>query len=152
MILDDDESGHENHAFFSQHVWSTRQGKSHAIGRKLQLIIPGILRIWLDVDFLDANGDLEDAFGKSTVFILFYSEGYFASRNCQREIYTSIRLKKPVIVVYEGNELVLEIMKNKSSHFDEEGLVSSYLYDGEKSHFITWVKEDFYSAKALNNI
>lgn len=68
--------------------------------------MPDIL-IWLDVDNIqEANGNLGDFIEQSVVFILFYSNGYFAFNNCRREVYTAIRLNKPIIVVYEGNETV----------------------------------------------
>jgi hypothetical protein len=101
------DSNCEFHAFFS-HVWSTGKAKSHAIVRKMQLIMPGV-KIWLDVDDIDSSGgNLEQAVTGSRVFIVFVSKGYFASYNCRREIYTAMRLGKPVIVIYEGDRSMLE--------------------------------------------
>ena len=88
----------------------TGQAKSHAIVRKMQLILPGVM-IWLDVDNIESSGgNLEQAVTGSWVFIVFVSKGYFVSYNCsRREIYTVIRfLGNPVIVIYEGDKSVLE--------------------------------------------
>jgi len=92
----------KHHAFVS-HIWSTGQDKTHALVRKLQLHLPGI-KIWLDVDNLSNIEDLETSVKESAVFILMYTDGYFKSRNCQREISEAARLGKPVIIVYDDWE------------------------------------------------
>ena len=152
LVLDDITSNCEYHAFFS-HVWSTGQAKSHAIVRKIQLIMPEI-RIWLDVDDIHKyGGNLEQAVDESAVFILFYSEGYFASRNCRREIDAAIRLSKPVIIIYEGNEVVLECMKNECSKYcngNEPYLLQ--ILEHLKENSTPWVNEDIFAAQALKNI
>jgi hypothetical protein len=148
------ESNCEFHAFFS-HVWSTGQAKSHAIVRKIQLIIPGV-RIWLDVDDIDnSGGDLEQAVSESEVFIVFISKDYFKSWNCRREIYAAVRLGKPFVVIYEGDESALEIMINECRRFctgttDDETL-SKILHHLEQNS-IPWLDEKIFSAKALNRI
>jgi hypothetical protein len=146
------ESNCEFHAFFS-HVWSTGKAKSHAIVRKMQLVMPSV-RIWLDVDNIEGyGGDLEQAVAESVVFFVFVSKGYFASKNCQREIITAIILGKPVIVIYEGDVLALESMMNECKRYctgttDEETL-SKMLHHLEHSS-IPWVDENVFAAKALN--
>jgi hypothetical protein len=70
------------------------------------------VRIWLDIDNIQqSSGNLELAVGQAAVFILFHSEGYFASNNCRREINEAIRLKRRVIFIYEGNERVFTIRR-----------------------------------------
>jgi len=146
------ESNCEFHAFFS-HVWSTGQAKSHAIVRKMQLIMPGV-RIWLDVDDNESyGGNLEQAVSDSKVFIVFISKDYFASMNCRREIITAVRLGKPFIVIYEGDKVALESMMNECKRCctgttDEETL--SKILQHLEQDSIPWVDENIYSAKALN--
>jgi hypothetical protein len=146
------ESNCEYHAFFS-HVWSTGQAKSHAIVRKMQLIMPGV-RIWLDVDDIEGyGGNLEQAVSDSKVFIVFVSKDYFASKNCRQEIITAIRLGKPVIIIYEGDTFALESMMNECKRCctgitDDETL--SKILQHLKHNSIPWVDENIYSSKALN--
>ena len=92
-----------HHAFVS-HYWETGQAQTHAIVRKLQLLLPGI-KLWLDVDNLDNIGDLEINVGESNVFIIYYSDGYFTSQNCKRELFAAMKERKPVIVIYKVDNL-----------------------------------------------
>ena len=156
------------HVFVS-HVWSTGQAKTHAIVRKMQLLLPG-LKIWLDVDELHDISNLESSVEESVVFLLYYSKSYFRSRNCRREIYTAIRLNKPIIVVYEGGENTLrelreECMENCIGAIDIASpgslAVLKKLFgndDGElgfttsKNPPILWKNENEYSHASLNLI
>jgi hypothetical protein len=109
---------HCNFHVFMSHVWGTGQAKTHAITRKLQLFLPG-LKVWLDVDELDDISKLEESVAETAVFILYYSKGYFKSKNCRREIYAAMKLDKPVILLYEGDESVLMEMEEECmSHCD----------------------------------
>lgn len=56
--------------------------------RQLQILCPGI-RIWLDVDNLKDVGGLEEAIGGCATVVMLLSHGYFASKNCRREVYVS---------------------------------------------------------------
>jgi len=94
------------HVFLS-HIWSTGQDKAHNIARMTQLLLPG-LKIWLDVDNLQDMTQLEKSVKESAIFLLFYSEGYFRSVNCRREIYHAVSQIKPIIIVYEGDWQVVE--------------------------------------------
>lgn len=117
------------HAFVS-HVWGTGQDQTHTIVRQLKLLMPDI-RIWLDVDNLDDIGKLEDYVRQSAVIVIFLSQGYFryaeaasthplrtrprpgplsphptpfrSSANCRRELYTTLQLRKPMVVVREAD-------------------------------------------------
>ena len=150
LILDDVALTCEFHAFFS-HVWATGQAKSHAIVRKMQLVMPDV-RIWLDVDHIHQySGYLEQCVEMSVVLILFYSEGYFDSQNCRREIDTALRLGKPVIVIYEGGESTLNSMRNECEKSDESNILINIFEQGEEN-FILWVNEDIFAAKALSKI
>ena len=153
----------EYHALFS-HTWKTGQAKSHAIVRRMQLVMPQI-RIWLDVDEIhqESGGsgttgsmNLEVAVEKSAVLILFYSKGYFASRNCRREIYTALKLDKPIICIYEGNQCELKYMRDECIKYCskdlEPRLLSNMLHHLDQHTAIPWVNEDIFAAKALNKI
>jgi hypothetical protein len=103
---------HCNFHVFMSHVWGTGQAKTHAITRKLQLFLPG-LKVWLDVDELQDISQLEESVKESAVFILYYSGGYFRSKNCRREIYAAIKLEKPIILLYEGDKSILQEMEDE---------------------------------------
>ena len=96
------------HVFMS-HVWATGQARTHAIARKMQLLLPG-LKVWLDVDNLNDTSKLEDCVGASAVVVIFYSKGYFKSKNCRREVYAAMKFDKPIILLYEGHHSVIEDM------------------------------------------
>ena len=103
------------HAFFS-HVWRSGQGKTHAIVRMLQLHIPGI-KVWLDVDDLENIDMLEKSVANCAVVIIFYSEGYFESRNCRRELYAAVEQNKPIIVLYDGTDGVVENINEECDRY-----------------------------------
>ena len=56
------------HHVFVSHIWSTGQAKTHAIARKLQLMVPG-LQVWLDVDELNDISKLEQCVDQSAAFV-----------------------------------------------------------------------------------
>ena len=141
------------HAFIS-HVWSTGQAKTHAIVRKMQLLMPG-MALWLDVDKLDNIGELEQYIAESAVFILYYSEGYFRSENCRREVFAAFESRKPAFVIYEGNVKVIEEMKNEcEANCPENGTFPSssdlinYLFVNGGP--IRWFDAAVFSAASLN--
>lgn len=90
------------HVFMS-HTWSTGQAKTHAIVRKLQMTLPS-LQVWLDIDKLQDLSSLKQGVAESAVFIIFYSSGYFRSKNCNQELCCALELNKPIIVIYEGEQ------------------------------------------------
>lgn len=99
------------HVFMS-HVWESGQAQTHAIVREMQLLFPD-LKVWLDVDQLYDLSLLEESIASCAVFVLFYSRNYFRSKNCRREFLAAIEQKKPIIVLYEGDDLTLEEMRNE---------------------------------------
>merc|ERR1740136_223235 len=105
----------EYHAFLS-HVWKSGQGKTHAIVRKLQLYIPGI-KIWLDVDDLENISALEKSVANCSVLIIFYSEGYFQSKNCRRELYAAVSQNKPLLVLHESSDNTVETIKEECEEY-----------------------------------
>ena len=150
------------HAFMS-HTWSTGQAKTHAITRKLQLHLPK-LKIWLDVNDLEDISNFEKYVAEAETFILYYSAGYFRSKNCRREIYTAVRLEKPVLVIYEGDRSVVEeLLRECNMHcVDPESPGASsmlqYIFgDGSSSseNFnspILWLDQNVFSAASLKMI
>jgi len=78
----------------------------------MQIYLQGV-RVWLDVDDLEDITKLEESVNKTAVFILFYSEGYFASVNCRREVYAAVAAKKPIVTVYVNDSTAIEEMKRE---------------------------------------
>jgi hypothetical protein len=149
--------GECNYHIFMSHVWATGQSKTHAIARKLKLLLPQ-LQVWLDVDLLDDASKLEVYVESTLVFFLFYSTGYFESKNCRREIYAAIEMDKPIIVVYNGNESVLGTMRNEiKSHCNStnvEKILQRLLGDSESPNNIPiqWLDEGSFSVAAMKEI
>jgi hypothetical protein len=161
---------HCNFHVFMSHVWGTGQAKTHAITRKLQLFLPG-LKVWPNVDELQDISKLEESVVQSAVFILYYSRGYFRSKNCRREIYAAIKLDKPIILLYEGDELVLQEMEeeclsncgssnNGEIDYPRTALILEKLLgytnvlhaDSHIIESIQWLNEGSFSAVAKNRI
>uniref|UniRef100_A0A7S4F8J4 Uncharacterized protein n=1 Tax=Chrysotila carterae TaxID=13221 RepID=A0A7S4F8J4_CHRCT len=89
------------HLFLS-HTWQSGQDQVAVIKRQLQLCLPGV-RIFLDIDDLADISALETYVTKSTAVLLFLSKGYFASRNCLREVRRSEQAAKPLVLVHESD-------------------------------------------------
>ena len=144
-----------NFHVFMSHIWSTGQSRTHAIARKLQLLLPG-LKVWLDVDELRDLADLETSVEESAVFILFYSKNYFSSKNCRREIFAALNLDKPIVVVFEGDDNVIEEMQNECIKYCDSSIkptsseILEKLLEGEGP--IQWLNEGCFSAAALKCI
>lgn len=95
------------HHLFLSHVWDTGQDKAHKIARMIQLYLPGI-KIWLDVDSLENIAMLENSVSEAVHFVLFYSKGYFKSKNCRREVEHAVDNRKSITVIYESNDDVYD--------------------------------------------
>jgi len=93
---------HRYHIFLS-HVWATGQDQVAVIKRQLLRMVRG-MSIFLDVDDLQDIGLLETYVEQSMVILVFISRGYFASRNCLREIKAAMALGKEIILVLELND------------------------------------------------
>uniref|UniRef100_A0A7S3TEN2 Tyrosine-protein kinase ephrin type A/B receptor-like domain-containing protein n=1 Tax=Emiliania huxleyi TaxID=2903 RepID=A0A7S3TEN2_EMIHU len=87
---------------FNSHIWSTGQDAAAVIKKVLMLLLPGI-QVFLDVDDLEDIGALESYIARSQVILFFLSKGYLRSKNCLREIRSSLELKKPIILVQEAD-------------------------------------------------
>ena len=60
--------------------------------------------IFLDVDDLEDIGNLEAYVGATGVMLFFLSKKYFHSRNCLREISSSLEQDKPLVLVHEQQQ------------------------------------------------
>jgi len=106
----------KDHMFIS-HVWKTGQDKTHRIVRMIQQYLPGI-NIWLDIDSIADISNLEESVAEAAQFVLFYSKGYFESKNCVREVKAASQEQKPITVIFESDEnlessKVINDMKNE---------------------------------------
>jgi hypothetical protein len=142
------------HMFLS-HVWSTGKSNTHVIARKLQLLLPK-LSLWLDVDSLVHIDNLEESVAECAVFTIYYSKGYFRSQNCRRELYTSVELEKPTIVLYEivlyevHETRVLETLGNECiAYCKEEPGPERILEHLMKNDPIQWLHDGSFSAAAI---
>jgi len=109
----------EFHAFFS-HIWSTGKDKTHTAVRKMQLLLPGV-RIWLDADELTHVDMLESSVNSCAVVLIFYTEGYFRSKNCRREVYAAVNADKPIYLLHEDGICDVEDIKEECARFCNEG-------------------------------
>jgi len=104
---------------FVSHIWSTGQDKVHKIVRMLQLYVPELI-IWLDVDILEDLSDLEASVSDAAHFVLFYSKGFFRSKNCCREVIRAMEKGKPITVLYEADDNMVDVvseMKRECKQF-----------------------------------
>ena len=136
------------HAFLS-HVWHTGQGKTHAIVRKLQLHVPGI-RVWLDVDDLENIGMLEKSVANCVVVVIFYSKGYFESRNCRRELYAAVEQNKPILVLYDGQDGTVEEMKERCRKYCTDTMTPAAVLERfSTAEHILWLSAKYYSTESM---
>ena len=142
-----------NFHVFMSHVWATGQDKTHAVARKLRLSLP-TLKVWLDINNLHDVSKLEQSVNESAIFILYYSKGYFRSKNCRRELYAAYHFCKPVIVIYEGDSSVIEEMRDECCDYCVDGSVSniSLLQYLSNDVPIRWLNEGAFCAAVLNRI
>lgn len=90
------------HLFLS-HVWKSAQDQAAVIKRQLQIMLPGV-KIFLDVDDMEDTGEVEAYVKQSQCLLFFYSEGYFVSAACRREIRHSLAHQKPLVIVHEADD------------------------------------------------
>ena len=81
---------------------STGQDQNAVIKRQLQHLLPSI-RAFLDVDDLVEIGNLEEYIRESACVQFFLSKGYFQSRNCLREVRSTVMHMKPIILCHEAD-------------------------------------------------
>ena len=82
-------------------TWSTSQDAVATIKRHLQLLVPGG-KIFLDVDDLDDISRLEKHVEASaTMLVMLGAPGYFASKNCLRELAAAQTKDMPLVLVHD---------------------------------------------------
>ena len=87
------------HLFLS-HVWATGQDQVRVMKQRLKEMCPAF-SVFLDVDDLEDISDLEGYIDHTSTVLIFCSQGYFASKNCMREIRSAVRKGKPLLAVLE---------------------------------------------------
>jgi hypothetical protein len=90
------------HTFMS-HAWSTGQDTAHVIVRRVQTLLPTI-RVWLDVDCIEDVSSLAESVAQSSSMALLLTRGYFASKNCRKELYAALESGTPLILIHEADE------------------------------------------------
>jgi hypothetical protein len=68
------------------------------------------------VNNLTDIGDLEKSVEEISVFVLFYTKGYFASPNCRREVNAALAQRKPTIVLFEKYGEIDEMRQECEKH------------------------------------
>ena len=87
------------HTFLS-HVWGTGQDQMRIVKQRLLEMLPE-LSVFLDVDDLEEIGDLEGYIERTTTILVYCSRGYFTSKNCMRELVSSMIKEKPIIALID---------------------------------------------------
>jgi len=85
------------HTFLS-HVWGTGQDQMRIVKQRLVEMIPDLI-VFLDVDDLEEIGDLEGYIDRTSTILVYCSKGYFASKNCMRELISTVTKQKPLIAL-----------------------------------------------------
>jgi len=86
------------HAFLS-HVWHTGQDQMRVVKQRLLELLPDV-KIFLDVDDLK-EGRGQEYLDRSTLVVIFVSDGYFVSPNCMRELLRANFDQKPILALIE---------------------------------------------------
>ena len=145
------------HVFLS-HVWGGAdfnggQDQCGALKRRLQMLVPQIT-CFLDVDDLQNIGDLEAYVDQSEVVIIFLTDGYFRSRNCQREIRYCIETSCPLVWVWETDRskggLSLEELRNQCPDdllAQIDALPAKYALT--RDNVVPWQRVSFFQLEAL---
>ena len=63
-------------------------------------MIPDLV-VFLDVDDLEEIGDLEGYVERTSIILVFCSNGYFQSKNCMRELVCATQMAKPIIALID---------------------------------------------------
>ena len=136
----------QKHAFVS-HIWSTGQDKTHKFVWMMQKYLPEI-NFWLDVNDLTDMDQLEQSVSEAAVFVIFYSGGYFRSRNCRREINAAVSLNKPTYIVYEGDDKSIADMKNECRN-NCTTEIFDHIFEHEP---ILWLSTKYFSIESVKKV
>ena len=88
------------------------------VKQRLKELLPKA-SVFLDVDDLEEIGRLEMYVERTSVVLVFCSDGYFRSKNCMRELITATKMKKPIIPLLDtdtrrGGLTMLEVRSRLS--------------------------------------
>ena len=81
--------GQRWHVYLS-HVWSSGQDQAHQIRRELLQLLFNV-RVFLDIDDLEAVSKIPVYIQASGLTLFFLSKGYFDSKNCMLEVDATLR-------------------------------------------------------------
>jgi len=95
-------SYNEYHIFLS-HVWGTGQDNMRIVKSRLLEMIPDT-QCFLDVDDLEDISHLEGYIDRSHIILIYCSQGYFQSRNCMREIRSSVMKNKRLMCIMDADK------------------------------------------------
>ena len=51
---------------------------------------------------------LENSVSDYAVVVIFYTKGYFQSKNCRRDVYAVVEKNKPTLVLYDGKDGIVD--------------------------------------------
>jgi len=101
------------HAFIS-HAWADSQDQAALLKRMLQLLLPGA-QIFLDVDDLEDESQLERHVNESALLVIFVSKAYLSSKNCERELRAALTCGKPLVGIFDNDRNLLCDIENEYS-------------------------------------
>ena len=85
-------------------AWGAGQDQMRIVKQRLLEMIPD-LKAFLDVDDLEEIGGLEGYIERTSTVLVFCSKGYFISKNCMRELVSTVQTQKPIIALMEPEAL-----------------------------------------------
>ncbi|KAL1495173.1 hypothetical protein AB1Y20_017038 [Prymnesium parvum] len=135
------------HLFLS-HTWATGQDQTHMIKRELTALLRGIV-CFLDVDDMEEVARLEEYVRSTQLVLLFLSDGYFASRNCLREVGATREEGVGLLLVQE------EAAEHGGRTIDEfraaapEG-VRQFVFEGREA--VGWYRQREFRFESLHRI
>ena len=129
----------EYHLFLS-HVWGTGQDQMRIVKTRMLEMMPDS-QVFLDVDDLEDISDLEGYIDRTHLVLIYCSQGYFQSKNCMREIRSSVRKGKRLLPIIDPEkpkggltreEIEQQLIEADASYakwgFDDDGPRGKELY------------------------
>ena len=110
---------------------------------------------FLDVDDLDDIARLDEYIAQSALMLLFVSANYFGSRACQAEIKSTLKWRKPIMLLHEadpnhGGKPWAEFVAECPETLEAEGvfgaLPDEYVGKDGVPDVVRWTKEGWFDA------
>mmetsp|Transcript_22493 Transcript_22493/g.57882 ORF Transcript_22493/g.57882 Transcript_22493/m.57882 type:complete len:261 (-) Transcript_22493:52-834(-) len=96
-------AGSYRYHVFLCHVWSTGQDQCRVLKQELEgLVLDRDLRVFLHMDDLRSNTELERFVAASESIVLFVTDGFFESPSVMREVLEALRLGMPIFIVFDS--------------------------------------------------